>query len=225
MTYKGRRVGSIGHANAFSFNQFKNITCGEGGASLTNDARVFERMRIYHDTGAYTRASTTRVKEPFFAGQNYRASELLGALLGVQLGRLDGILRGLRERRAVLAELLSKSQRFQINPHNAPADAVALTIQFASENEARAFAAQQPGRVAVALDSGRHIYPNWLPLMNQGTFHPKMNPYAWAKRQIRYAADMCPRTLEILGRTCSVPFAYNLPMSQVRALGKQLLNA
>ena len=224
LTYKGRRVGSIGHANAFSFNQFKNITSGEGGASLTNDDRVFERMRIYHDTGAYTRASTCKVKVPFFAGQNYRATEIMGAMLGVQLGRLDGILRGLRERRAVLAEILSKSKRFKLSPHNDPANAAALTIQFASEPEARAFSKEQPGRVSVAVDSGRHVYPNWLPLMNQGTFHPKMNPYAWAKRKIAYTADMCPRTLAILGRTCTVPFAYNLPMAEVRALGKQLLD-
>ncbi|MFA5206883.1 MAG: aminotransferase class I/II-fold pyridoxal phosphate-dependent enzyme, partial [Lentisphaeria bacterium] len=36
VSYKGKRVGTIGHTGALSFNQFKNITCGEGGAVLTN---------------------------------------------------------------------------------------------------------------------------------------------------------------------------------------------
>ena len=37
--YKGRTVGSIGHVGAFSFNFYKNMTCGEGGAFVTNDDR------------------------------------------------------------------------------------------------------------------------------------------------------------------------------------------
>ena len=39
--YRGRRVGSIGHAGCFSFNQYKNIRCGEGGALLTDDDGAF----------------------------------------------------------------------------------------------------------------------------------------------------------------------------------------
>ncbi|MFA6430038.1 MAG: DegT/DnrJ/EryC1/StrS family aminotransferase [Patescibacteria group bacterium] len=223
LTYKGKRVGSFGDANAYSFNQFKNMTCGEGGAIVTDDDLVYERMRIYHDTGAYTRASTSKIHVPFFAGQNNRASEIMGAILGVQLGRLDGILRGLRTRRAALSGILSKSKRFQLGSHNDPDDAVALTLGFPNEKEARRFAAEHAGQVTVALDSGRHVYTNWEPLLNQGVFHPKMNPYKWAKRKITYSVDMCPRTLKNLGRTCFVPFAFNMPMSEVRALGKLLL--
>ena len=35
-SYKGRRLGSIGDAGAFSFNQFKILTCGEGGGMVTS---------------------------------------------------------------------------------------------------------------------------------------------------------------------------------------------
>jgi len=41
--YKGRMLGSIGHAGAFSFNYYKNMTSGEGGAFVTNDDRVIRR--------------------------------------------------------------------------------------------------------------------------------------------------------------------------------------
>src|SRR5690606_11075464 len=54
LTYKGRRVGSIGNAGAFSFNQYKNLNSGEGGAVLTSDDRIFSRARMYHDVGSYT---------------------------------------------------------------------------------------------------------------------------------------------------------------------------
>ena len=39
-SYRGRRLGTIGAAGAFSFNQFKTISCGEGGALLTSDRKM-----------------------------------------------------------------------------------------------------------------------------------------------------------------------------------------
>ena len=49
--FKGKRLGSIGDAGAFSFNYFKIISAGEGGALLTNNQEIFERALIYHDSG------------------------------------------------------------------------------------------------------------------------------------------------------------------------------
>src|ERR1019366_5806743 len=169
-----------GQANALSFNQFKNITCGEGGAMLTNVERIYHRMMIYHDTGCYTRPHASQIKVLFFAGQNYRASEIMGAMLGVQLSRLDGVLRGLQTRRALLAKLLAHSPQFVVGRHNDPAHAVALTIQFPTAKEAKEFVEQHQGLVSRPIDSGRHVYPNWQPLLEQNVVHPKLNPYAWA---------------------------------------------
>ncbi len=42
-------LGSIGHAGAFSFNYYKNMTSGEGGAVVTNDEKVLERARCMVD--------------------------------------------------------------------------------------------------------------------------------------------------------------------------------
>lgn len=46
--YKGRRLGSIGDAGAFSFNYYKLISAGEGGAVVTNNKLVNDRAMIYH---------------------------------------------------------------------------------------------------------------------------------------------------------------------------------
>jgi dTDP-4-amino-4,6-dideoxygalactose transaminase len=62
-SYRGRHVGTIGEAGAFSFNQYKNLTAGEGGAVITNDDRIFPRARMYHDvepTGANLDLKATR---------------------------------------------------------------------------------------------------------------------------------------------------------------------
>ena len=50
-TYKGRGVGSIGAIGAFSFNEYKTITCGDGGMIVTDDDELYERAFAMHDQG------------------------------------------------------------------------------------------------------------------------------------------------------------------------------
>jgi dTDP-4-amino-4,6-dideoxygalactose transaminase len=110
VSYRGRRVGSIGDAGAFSFQLDKNITAGEGGAVTTRDAEVYERAVRYQDQGGQftTGRGETRgggTAEPFL-GVNLRMTELTAAVLEVQLGRLDPMLARLRSvARHVRAEL------------------------------------------------------------------------------------------------------------------------
>ena len=51
-SFGGARLGTIGDAGALSFNFYKLITCGEGGALLTHDQKLLERALIYHDSSA-----------------------------------------------------------------------------------------------------------------------------------------------------------------------------
>ncbi|HEY3417439.1 MAG TPA: aminotransferase class I/II-fold pyridoxal phosphate-dependent enzyme, partial [Armatimonadota bacterium] len=71
-SYKGQRLGSIGDVGAFSFNHFKIIACGEGGALVTNDRVIFERALIHHDSGCVFRDHADQLGIPFFAGWNFR---------------------------------------------------------------------------------------------------------------------------------------------------------
>ncbi len=211
--YKEKRLGSIGDVGVYSFNMFKNMTCGEGGALLTDDDQIYQRALIYHDTGAYTRNYASTISIPFFAGVNYRVSEIHGALLGVQLKRVDGFLQGLRERRALAAGILKTSGSFKVSPHHDPDSAAALSIVFDETETAVRF--EEEYKVARQIQSGRHVYSNWEPIMKQQVFHEKMNPYKWANREITYSPDMCPRTLDILERSCAIGFGYDTPMDDV----------
>ena len=220
-SYKGRRIGAIGHAGAFSFNMYKNITCGEGGAVVSNDDETFYRAIIYHDVGSFARAANAGVKIPFFAGVNFRVSEIQGAIMGEQLKRLDRFIDGLRKRRALVAEILAESSRFRISPHHDPANALGITLLFETVDAATAFAAQH--KLGRPIDSGLHVYTNWDPLMNQRTHHPKLNPFTWAHRKIEYSPDMCSRSLDIMARTCGVGFAYNAPLAKLRDWARTLV--
>lgn len=49
--YKGRIVGSIGHASSFSFQSTKHMTSGEGGMITTDDEGLAERIRRFNSLG------------------------------------------------------------------------------------------------------------------------------------------------------------------------------
>jgi len=222
-TYKGKNVGTIGDVGTFSFNQYKTLTCGEGGALVTNISKIYERALIYHDAGAYTRNYAADMKEPFFAGVNYRVSEIQGAILGVQLKRLNGYMDALRERTAIAREILADASDCKLTLHNDPANAIALSITYATREDFEK-AKGKDSKDALLSSGGRHIYTNWEPIMKQQVLNEKMNPYKWANREIKYTKDMCPKTLDILSRTIWVGgFDVNTPIDDVKTIVKEYL--
>lgn len=220
-SYRGKRLGSIGDAGVFSFNLYKNITCGEGGAILTDDDSIYERALIYHDGGAYDRQYAKDIDIPFFPGVNMRVSEIQGAMLGEQLKIMDGFLDGLRERRRIVVEKLKKSTSFKITPHYDEGSAPSISILFETSDQAEKFCAKH--KRSQLINTGRHVYTNWTPIMSQNVQNEKLNPYKMANREIKYSKDMCPATLDILSRTVQIAFAYDAPLSDVETMADGLL--
>ncbi|MFN0074172.1 MAG: DegT/DnrJ/EryC1/StrS family aminotransferase [Chloroflexota bacterium] len=221
VSYRDRRVGSIGHAGAFSFNQHKNIKSGEGGAVLTNDSRLFARASMYHDVGSYERDDRLDGDEPLFVGVNYRMPELSAAILRPQLKRLDQQLERRRlHRRIMLEELDSSSYEYAVSTHHDPEHAAGIAIAFDRPEDAQAFGSSRGARRLI--DTGRHVYTNWLSLIAKRTAHPALNPFTWAHREIDYSPDSCPKTLDILARTCTVELAPELPTPAFRLLARNI---
>lgn len=219
--YKDRHCGAIGDLGAFSFNKMKNMNIGEGGAVLTSDERYFIRARSYHDLGSMIRQHGDRLNEPEFIGMNMKVTEIDGAMLEVQLRKVVPMLERMRKRRAVLAEILSQSREFTLTPHNDPGSAVSLSVLARTREEAVALTGRR-GIHNRLRDSSKHIYTNWEPILQKRTFHPKMNPWAWAKRDISYTPDMCPRTLDILDRTCIVTLGLQYPTPLMKMVARKL---
>ncbi|MHC4715149.1 MAG: DegT/DnrJ/EryC1/StrS family aminotransferase, partial [Planctomycetota bacterium] len=77
--YEGRMLGAIGHAGAFSFNYYKNISCGEGGGFVTNNAKALKRGQCYIDCCNFYWQGRDPALEHFTAA-GARASEIMGAI-------------------------------------------------------------------------------------------------------------------------------------------------
>jgi dTDP-4-amino-4,6-dideoxygalactose transaminase len=219
--YKDRHLGAIGHAGAFSFNKYKNINIGEGGAVITSDDRIFARARNYHDLGSFVRGHEQTFNEPTFVGTNMRATEIEGAMLNVQLSKLGPTMARLRKRRDMVEEILAKSTKFRISPHNDRPNAVALTVIFENREDAVEMGKQRG--VFRLQDNSKHVYTNWEPILSKRTFHPKLNAWSWAQREIEYSPDMCARTLDILERTCRINLGEQYPMPVMRYLAQRLV--
>lgn len=205
-SYKGKRTGSWGDIGAFSFNYFKIISTGEGGAVVTNDRIAYEKAFVYHDSGSLFRPMASDLTIPVFVAQQYRADEIMGAIARIQMQRLDGIIADLRKNQKLLQAQLAGETAFRIAPNNDPEGdcGVVVLLQFDSPTRARAFS-DASGLGALCIDSGKHVYINWEPLIEKRIMHhPEMNPFNFPSNQgltMEYGPDACPKTLDILNRT------------------------
>lgn len=99
--YRGRRVGALGHAAAFSFFPGKNLGCyGDGGAVVTDDPDVAETVRALRNYGQRRKHHHEAV------GFNRRLDTLQAAVLRIKLSRLDQWNGRRREHAATYGRLL-----------------------------------------------------------------------------------------------------------------------
>ncbi|TAI48981.1 DegT/DnrJ/EryC1/StrS family aminotransferase [Flagellimonas allohymeniacidonis] len=107
-SYKGKPLGSIGDLGCFSFDYVKTITCGEGGAVITNNASYYENAHKYSDHGHNHIGHDRGAEEHPFLGYNFRISELNAAVGCAQVERLDEFIAIQKRNYTVLREALSQ---------------------------------------------------------------------------------------------------------------------
>lgn len=230
-SYKGKRLGTIGNAGALSFNYFKIITCGEGGALLTDDKVLFERALIYHDSSAvaFFGDQMQGFSVEASCGSEYRSNELCAAVMNVQLSRLNGILDDLRKNKKYMMDQLEGICKF-IPSNDLEGDCgTTLAVQFESEEAARRFATAEGIRGTLPIDTGKHVYKHWTPIMEKrGAFNPLMDPFKMAaNKQIvpDYHADMCPETLDRLAKVVYINVDSDDTKAQLDKKVEQIRNA
>ena len=230
-SYHGKRLGTLGDAGAFSFNFFKIITSGEGGALVTGNRNIFERALIYHDSSAiaYFGDQLSSITAETFCGSEFRVSEITGAILREQLKKLDPILAALGRNARYLKERLESRYAF-LPSNDAEGDChTTLPFRFDTEEEAVAFkqkadAAGYPG--TRPIDTGKHVYTNWTPIMQKrGALHPAFDPFRMEANHDcnqNYTPDMCQKTLDYLARTVYINLHPDMQEEDLRKMVKAL---
>lgn len=104
--YDGIHTGNFGLMGTFSFNGNKTITCGGGGAIVTNDDAIAARLKHLSTTAKIPHAWNF---EHDAVGYNYRMPNLNAALACAQLEQLEEILNNKQELAHLYTEHFSKS--------------------------------------------------------------------------------------------------------------------
>jgi 8-amino-3,8-dideoxy-alpha-D-manno-octulosonate transaminase len=208
--FRGRPLGSIGQAGAFSLQHFKIITAGEGGVLVTDDAEVYRRAAIKHDSAMQFWRDDA--DWPSFAGENYRMCELRAALGLAQFERMAGILQQTRRIKQRLIDLTADLPAIeQQTLHDAAGDCgVAFAFFLGTADLARRFAEAlnaegvPAGTIYNKQIPDRHIYHAWDYVLDKRTSDHTGWPWSAAHREVRYSPDMCPQTLDVLGRCITI---------------------
>jgi 8-amino-3,8-dideoxy-alpha-D-manno-octulosonate transaminase len=195
-SYRGQRLGTFGDAGAFSLQFNKIITTGEGGVMITDRDDLLDLALDVHDCANSVRRGTGL---PKFAGYNFRASELTGAIARVQLTRLDGLLERMRANHARLsAEIAGLPGLTLRRANDDDGDAGIALIAFAdsaAKAAEGAAALNAEGVLAMQIYSPAtpdlHIYPFWAPVLA-------------ALEAAGADAPDCPRTLDLVERAIHV---------------------
>lgn len=95
--YEGKKVGTIGNMGCFSFHPRKAVTTGEGGAVVTNDSLVAEKINALRNHGI---EKTSGVTDFNYAGFNYRLTDFQAVLGLYQFMEIETLI----ERRIEIAE-------------------------------------------------------------------------------------------------------------------------
>jgi len=221
-TYHGAPAGTLGDLGCFSLQLEKNITSGEGGVVVTRDADLHVRASRYTDQGGQfvTGRGGTRggeVDEPF-VGENLRMTELAGAIAGVQLGRLPGLLDGMR---AVKQKVLDGvGARDGLTPRWVPdpdGDGGSSCFWYVPDGEvAERFVAGllAEGVPSARLYGGKPVYVNPA-YLDRRTVTPKRSPWLRHPVDVRYALGMCPRAEDLAARAVGVAISPGYSASDV----------
>jgi dTDP-4-amino-4,6-dideoxygalactose transaminase len=191
--YKGRRVGSLGDAAAFSFYPTKNLGAyGDGGCVTTNDADVADRARLLRGYGW---------RKQYYSeshGFNSRLDELQAAILRVKLRHLDAANEERRRRAAIYDEALHGV----IPPAAEWAEPVYHL--YVIETDAR-------DALRAALDEAG---------IGTGIHYPLPSHLQPACADLKTGPGSLPVTEALAGRILSLPMYPELPIEQVERVAK-----
>ncbi|QCX00108.1 DegT/DnrJ/EryC1/StrS family aminotransferase [Aggregatimonas sangjinii] len=166
-TFEGKPLGSYGDLGCFSFDYVKTITCGEGGAIISNNENYIKNADYYSDHGHDHVGSDRGAETHPFLGYNYRISELNAAVGCAQIQRLDEFLSIQKKNYTILRSALETASdiTFRRVPDGGEESYAFLNFFLPSAEKAKA-AHKALGAAGVDacfywFDNNWHYYKKW----------------------------------------------------------------
>ncbi|MCL4205981.1 MAG: DegT/DnrJ/EryC1/StrS family aminotransferase [Pirellulaceae bacterium] len=205
--YKGKFVGTIGDMGINSFQLSKTITSGEGGAVTTNDATLFERALRFHDVSSLRSPYQQSLSGGLLAGFascNFRMNEFTGAVLKGQVSKLDTICGRLRDNARKVREGIADLPGLKLRKTGDQDGDIGVTVFLdLGTRQRRDFflRALRAENISASGPGGSVILPADQRIESKATIHPEWPSFRTpAGQAIRYGAESCPRTIDIIGR-------------------------
>ena len=196
--YKGRKCGSFGEAGVFAFYPNKQISTGEGGILVTDDAELARLARSMRSQG---RGESGEWLDHERLGYNYRMDELSSALGCSQMERIEEIL----EKRAKVAGMYGEKL----------AEVEEVEVPFIAPYVSRMSWFVYVIRLERGIDRNKVIkYLNEEGVQCKPYFTPiHLQPFY--KKMFGYKEGDFPVTEDVSGRTIALPFFNNLKEEQI----------
>lgn len=205
--YRGTYLGSIGDIGISSFQESKTITSGEGGAVVTNDPELFERAIRFHDVSSLCAPYNEILKGGMvagFAASNFRMNEFTGAVLKAQEQDIETICAALRSNTRKVREGIADLPGLKIRRSPDIEGDLGVTVFLdhgTRERRDRFLRALRAEGISASPPGGSVILPIDKRIENKLTVHPAWPSFNSPEgKAIRYGADSCPRTIDIIGR-------------------------
>lgn len=206
-SYKGKALGTIGHAGTFSFDFVKIITCAEGGAVLTQTEEVYRKCDQFSDHGHDHMGKDRGADLHPYLGYNFRISELHAAVGLAQIRKLSQFLELQKRNHSIIQKALSAVQgiSFRVIPDPAGDTGSFLSFFLPTEEMTReAVAELQAAGIAGNFywyDNNWHYIRKWQHLQN-GSFMSRL-PEEQKKQVMHYSNLAFPASDAIMSRCIS----------------------
>lgn len=191
-TYKGKKLGTIGHAGTFSFDFVKTITCGEGGVVMTNNKDVYTKADLFTDHGHDHLGIDRGADLHPYLGYNFRISELHAAVGLAQIQKLPTFLDIQRKNQTKIKQALAQFSEitFRQVPDEEGDSCSFLSWFLPTEELTRAFAAEMKARGILAgnfywYDNNWHYIKKWDHLKQVKSLYPLSNEQKMALQNLQ----------------------------------------
>lgn len=217
----GQKAGTIGDCGAFSLQAGKTITSGEGGFLATNNSKIYEIAKMYHDNGGLRKGCDypTWENNKTIFGENFKITEIQSAIANEQLKKINRILKNQKHNYDYIINQIDK-KFYKVRPcvNNSKLVYSNISLEFNTQEECDKFIKYMNNK-----GIGFNIYCSNLinqfdTFKYQNSWHNSHFPYNISQ----YIPTKCPNAESLFKRVAWFSLSASLKSKHLRYITQKL---